>query len=217
MKLKYYTILALFAFAAAFTFFCRVERRVQARTINLAAVPTVIGDWRMVDQDASIGKNESTFLDEVLVRTYQRPDGKTVSLSIAYGVDQRKRYTIHLPEVCYKASGCDVSLLGQSFMKSPNLRLKRMVAKSATGETESVQYWIVLGGKVVTGDYDRKLKQAYYNFFGAEAGGVLMRVSSLSAGQDYKKEYEVQREFISALYNSLNPELKKLFFGNINS
>ncbi|WP_298269714.1 exosortase C-terminal domain/associated protein EpsI [Geobacter sp.] len=202
-NLKHITILALFALAGALTFFCRVERHAQAKTINLSAIPTVIGEWRMVSQDTTLGAKEEKFLDDVLIRTYERPDGKRVMLAVAYGADQRKNFSIHLPEVCYKASGCNVTSVGRTAMSSPNLSLKQMVAKNPDGGVEAVQYWIVLGGKVVTSEFERKWKQAYWGTFGADAGGVLVRVSSLVGEGDYKKDYEVQKGFVKELHQSL--------------
>jgi len=213
-KLKHLAILSLFAIAWALTFFCRVERHAQAKSINLSAIPVVIGDWRMVGQTTSVGAKEEKFLDDELVRTYQRPDGKTVMLAVAYGADQRKKFTVHLPEVCFKASGCNVTSVGQSAMDSPRLSLKQMLAKNSDGTVEAVQYWIVLGGKVVTSEFERKMNQAYYGTFGADAGGVLVRVSSLVADGDYKKDYEVQKEFVLVLFGSLGNEQRKLLFGN---
>ena len=213
-KIKYITVLALFTLAGALTFFCRVERHAQGKAINLSAIPTVIGDWRMVNQNTSLGSKEEKFLDDVLFQAYQRPDGKIVQLAIAYGADQRKNFSIHLPEVCYKASGCNVTSIGQSTMNPPNLVLKQMLAKNPDGGVEAIQYWIVLDGKVVTSDFDRKLKQAYYGTFGAKAGGVLVRVSSLTADGDYRKDYEVQKGFVKALYKSLPVALYAQLFGN---
>jgi len=214
MKIKYITVLALFTLAGALTFFCRVERHAQAKAINLSAIPTVIGDWRMVNQDTSLGSKEEKFLDDVLFRAYQRPDGKIVQLTIAYGADQRKNFSIHLPEVCYKAAGCNVTSVGQSVMDSPSLSLKQMLAKKPDGGVEAVQYWIVLGGTVVTSDFERKLKHAYYGTFGAEAGGVLVRVSSLVADGVYKKDYEGQKEFVKELHQSLPVTLRGQLFAD---
>ncbi|WP_298435388.1 exosortase C-terminal domain/associated protein EpsI [Geobacter sp.] len=214
MRLKHTIVLLLFALAGALTFFCRVERHAQAKSVNLAAIPAVIGEWRMVSQDTTLGAKEEKFLDDVLVRTYQRPDGKTVMLAVAYGADQRKNFSIHLPEVCYKASGCNVTSVGQASMDSPRLNLKQMVAKRSDGGVEAVQYWIVLDGKVVTSDFERKWKQAYLGTFGADAGGVLVRVSSFVNDGDFRKNYEFQKDFITVLYKSISSELLRTLYGN---
>jgi EpsI family protein len=83
-------------------------------------------------------------------------------------------------------------------------------------KTEPMQYWIILNGRVITSHFERKLKQVYYSLFNVHAGGVLVRVSSLSSDKDFQKDYEIQRSFINDLYKSLNPELRDLLFGNKN-
>ena len=98
-------------------------------------------------------------------------------------------------------------------MDSPLLNLKQMVAKNPDGGVEAVQYWIVLDGKVVTSDFERKWKQAYLGTFGADASGVLVRVSSLVAEQGYRIDYQLQKEFISALHKSLTLALRSHLFG----
>lgn len=215
MKIKHYTILALFALAGALTFFCRSdERHVKTTRIDLTTVPESFGDWHMIKQDANLKAKEAKFLDDVLFRTYERKDGKCIILAIAYGTDQRKKFTIHMPEVCYKGAGCNVTSIGQATMPFPGLTLRQMLAKNPDGGLEAVQYWIVLGGRQVTSEFERKLKRAYYGFFGADAGGVLVRVSSASNDRYFRADYEVQQDFISALYKSLAPELMILLFGH---
>lgn len=209
---KHFVVLALFAAVAAITLFYKIERRTQPNPINLNAIPTQIGDWRMLAQNNTIKAAEAKFLDDVLFRTYQRKDGKIIMLAIAYGADQRRKFSIHLPEVCYEAAGFKVASQGYTNMNSPNLTLKQFIANDSDGRIEPAQYWIVLNGKVVTDDFDRKLRHAYYNFFGAEAGGVLVRVSSFATGLEFKNDYKIQKEFITTLYKALNFELKRTLF-----
>lgn len=210
---KYITVITLFVLAGALSFFCRVERHAQAKALNLAAIPTVIGEWRMVNQNTSLGSKEGKFLDDVLVRIYQRQDGNTVMLAIAYGADQRKNFSIHLPEVCYKDSGCDVRSIGHSVMDSPRLSLKQMLAKKPDGGLEAVQYWIVLGSKVVTNEFENRLRHFYISLVGARADGVLVKVSSIVADGDYKRNFKIQEQFISVLYDFIPTDLTKQLFG----
>ena len=210
---KCFSVLALFVLVAGLVFVDRPERHAQTSTINLSAIPTDIGDWHMISQDTSIGKGESKFLDDVLFRIYERKDGKTIMFAVAYGADQRKNFSIHLPEVCYKAAGYEIIPVGQVLMNFPSIKVKQLMATRSTEGIEAIQYWIVLNGKVVTNEFDRKLKHVYYGIVGTDAGGVLLRVSSLSTFLDCQQDYKDQNEFIHALYKSLKPEMKRLLFG----
>lgn len=213
IKLKYLTLIVLFITAFGFTFFHKIDRIAQAKTANLTGIPIEIGEWHMISQQNDKGKFESTFLNDVLFRTYKRQDGRAIMLAIAYGADQKQHFSIHVPEGCYRAAGYDITSFGIAQMDMPDIVLKKMLVKGEW-RTEPVQYWIVLNGKVVTNHFERKMKQVYYSLFGAKAGGVLVRVSSLSTDKDFQKDYEIQRSFISDLYKTLNPELRRLLFGD---
>ncbi|RNC73206.1 MAG: EpsI family protein [Desulfuromonadales bacterium] len=214
-RVKYLVVMVLFIAVALAAFTCRVERHARAATMDLAAaIPAAVGDWRMSVQDTSLGSKEARFLNETLFRTYRRQDGKTIMLVVAYGADQRKKFNIHMPETCYRASGYEVESLGRCSMDSPYLRLRRLLVKDGPSTIEPVQYWIILNGKPVTNEFEKRAKHFYYSLLGAEADGVLVRVSSHSASRNPDKEYEVQKEFISSLYQSVKPELRRVLFGN---
>jgi EpsI family protein len=213
-NVKYLVVMVLFIAVTLLAFVCRVERHARAATMDLAAViPARVGDWRMSVQDTSLGSKEARFLNETLFRTYTRKDGKTIILVVAYGADQRKKFNIHMPETCYRASGYEVESLGRFSMDSPYLKLRRLLVKDGP-TTEPVQYWIVLNGRPVTSEFEKRVKHFYYSLLGAEADGVLVRVSSMSTSRDPDREYEVQKEFITSLYQSVKPELRRVLFGN---
>jgi EpsI family protein len=215
-KIKFIMVIALFIASAAFVMFYKVERNTQTRTINLAEIPKEMGEWQMLKQQTGMGKSSSEFLNDVLFRTYQRRDGKAIMLAIAYGADQKQSFSIHVPEGCYRAAGSDVTSIGVvNDADIPGLELKRLLIRDKE-KTEPMQYWIVLNGRIITSHFERKIKQVYYSLFNVQAGGVLVRVSSLSNDKDFQNDYEIQRAFINALYKSLNPELRELMFGNKN-
>ena len=98
-------------------------------------------------------------------------------------------------------------------MNSPRLSLKQMLVKKTDGGAEAVQYWIVMGGKVVTNDFENRLRHFYISLIGAKSDGVLVRVSSLSLNSDANNDYKVQDEFTLSLYKILTPETRYLLFG----
>jgi EpsI family protein len=212
-KIKFVMVIVLFIAAAALVMFYKVERVTQARTINLAVIPEEIGGWQMLNEQTSMGTSASKFLNDVLFRTYKREDGKIIILAIAYGADQKQNFSIHVPEGCYRAAGSDVTSIGVvNDVDIPGLELKRLLVRDKE-KTEPMQYWIILNGRVITNHFERKIKQVYYSLFNVQAGGVLVRVSSLSNDKEFQNDYEIQRSFINALYKSLNLELRRLLFG----
>lgn len=167
----------------------------------------------MTRQKDGVGAFEATFLNNILFRTYQRADGKSIMLAVSYGADQKQSFSIHVPEGCYRASGFDVTSFGVFNTDLQGLKIKKVLVRR-DNRTEPLQYWIVMDGKVVTNHFERKLRQVYYSVFGVRAEGVLVRVSSLSGDRDFDKEYEIQKSFITDLYRSLSPALRKLLFGD---
>jgi EpsI family protein len=207
------TVVVLLVLSGAFSLFYKVERAARQQTADLTAMPKDIGAWRMAGEETNIGKRESEFLNDVLLRSYQRSDGKQITLAIAYGADQRQNFSIHVPEGCFRAAGFDVTSLGTARLEPLGLPLKQLLVKGKI-ESEPMQYWIVLDGKIVTNHFERKIKQVYYSLLGARAGGILIRVSTLSNDRDFRNDYDVQQAFIRELYRSLNPELRRLLFGD---
>lgn len=212
-KAKHLVLLALLLAAALTGLVHGEQRRTQKGPSRLTGVPEKVGAWTMISQDSAADAKEASFLNDVLFRTYRRPDGQTVVLVVAYGADQRKKFNLHMPEVCYKASGYQVLSQSESTMHAPELKLKQLVVASGPADTEPVQYWIMLDGKQVTGELEKRAKHLYYSAVGAQADGVLVRISSFSSGGDPGQDYQVQREFISSLYQSVDPQLRTLLFG----
>jgi EpsI family protein len=205
--------MALVAATAVFCLFFRVERAVSGPVVDLSGLPQEVGPWRMLAEKAQPSDFESRFLNNVLYRSYQRPDGGSITLAVAYGADQRQNFSIHVPEGCYRAAGFDVTTLGLSSLVDPALPMKQLHVRK-DNDAEALQYWIVLNGAVVTGHFERKLKQFYYSLLGARAGGTLVRVTSPTNGRDITRDYELQKDFIGNLYKSVTPEQRRLLFGN---
>ncbi|MDA8388752.1 MAG: EpsI family protein [Nitrospiraceae bacterium] len=205
------TVLLLAAGGAALIH--KAEGTPQPKNVDLAALPARIGPWRLIYRKDGVNGFESGFLNAAAFRIYRRADGKTVMLAISYSSDQKERFSLHPPDGCYRAAGLDVTLFG-SAGDGAGLVLQRMLVQKGM-YMEPVQYWIVLGGKVMTSQFERKSRQIYYSLFGTRAAGVLVKVSSLlPAGNDFRGEYRAQMKFIGDLYRSADPRLRRLLFGD---
>jgi hypothetical protein len=98
-------------------------------------------------------------------------------------------------------------------MHAPELKLRQMMVRDGSESSQQIQYWMILGGRQVTGEFEKRLKHLYYSVLGVAAEGVLVRVSSFSSDKDAGSDAEVQQQFIASLYRSANPGLRKLLFG----
>jgi EpsI family protein len=212
-KIKHLVVLAL-VLAVSLVTLCSGEERVKhAAPVDLTSLPATVGAWKAVGADGGAASKESKFLNDVLYRTYRRDDGSTVVLAVAYGADQRKKFNLHLPETCYKASGYQVLSLAEQAMHAPELKLKEMTVQDPASR-QRIQYWMILGGKQVTGELEKRARHLYYSVFGVAAEGVLVRVSSFSGADDAAHERQLQQEFIATLYKTVNQGQRKLLFGS---
>ena len=183
------------------------------QNINLASIPARVGQWRLIHRKDGTNGFESGFLNAAALNIYRRPGGGTVILAVSYSSNQKERFSLHPPDGCYRAAGLHVTLFG-SAEDGTGLPLQRMLVQKGM-YMEAVQYWIVLGGRVMTSQFERKSRQIYYSLFGGRAAGVLVKISSLlPAGRDFGHEYKVQRKFIGDLYRSSDPHLRRLLFGD---
>ena len=212
-RYKLFILIIVIVATALFSYGFTVKKdTAENSAVDLKSIPKQVGVWRMTSQQVQASTFEKSFLNDVLFRIYERPDGRVVALAIAYGADQRQNFSIHVPEGCYRAAGYDVTSVGFTRLVQPAMSIKQLVALKGKAN-ESIQFWVVLNGQVVTNHFERKLKQLYYSLLGARAGGVLVRVSTISSAQNSGQDFDMQKEFISALYRSLNGVQRKMLFG----
>ncbi len=167
-------------------------------------------DWKMVGHqridDFSWGKSVFSQHDIVATRTYQHTDGRTVSVVMAWSGDGLNFQKIHEQQVCYKASGFEVSPLHIVSILTGTGSIDAMAFTAIQdARKDDVAYWMVIDG-IRERDIDkrnpivRQFLQLLYlpSFFRGELPDILMvRVSSvrLANGQpttdhiDYIKEW----------------------------
>jgi len=185
---------------------------------SLAAVaPRQVGEWRMVDAapDVALARGgqevAERLYDNVLTRTYERArDGAVLWLVVASGQDQRADFALHLPELCYRASGFEVEPQGFAPTVYGGVRgeVRRVLARSPR-RLEPVSYWVVMGGEVVTGLFDQKLRQLWYGLTGQIRRGTLVRVSIPMRGGAVEAAYREQQDFIHQLLASWPTDVRR--------
>ena len=154
---------------------------------------------------------------QVLARTYINAAGQRVMLSIAYGEDQGTDATAaHRPEFCYTAQGFSVVQLGerQVSIGGQPLNVRRLVG-SLQSRHEPITYWVTLNDRAVLPGVSRKLEQIRLGLLGQIPDGMLVRVSCITT--DDAAAFLVQERFLTALRNTLAPELRARYFGSATS
>lgn len=192
------------------------------RPIDLEAqVPRAFGEWRLdpnvvpVLPAPDVQAKLDAVYTQVLARTYVNPHGERIMLSIAYGSDQGTEATaVHRPEFCYTGQGFRVEAYGnESFEVADAVRLPVRRLEGRFGHrVEPILYWVTLDEKATVPGLGRKLAQIEYGLRGEIPDGMLVRVSSIER-DDRERAYALQRRFITALSEAVEPGLRARYFG----
>lgn len=195
--------------------------------MDLAAkVPESFGVWRVdpsvvpVLPDPTVTEQLESLYSQTLNRTYIRPDGARVMLSIAYGKNQSSASTAaHRPEFCYSAQGFVVkrSAVEPIRVQDHELKVVRLMA-TAGQRREPITYWVTLGHSASIPGFSRKLAQMKYGLQGWIMDGMLMRISSLTPGLDMADQDAAKflhEQFINDLAVAMPEADRSRFFGSI--
>jgi EpsI family protein len=184
-----------------------------------AQVPTAFGGWRVdpavapVLPDPTLQARLDSVYDQTLARTYVNPQGERVMLTIAYGRDQSSEATaVHRPEFCYGAQGFGIRHDGESRVVLPGgaaVRVQRLVGTLGQ-RVEPISYWVTLADQATLPGFGRKWAQLRMGLSGVVADGMLVRVSTLDAGDT---PYALQDKFLHDLARSLPPAVRARYFG----
>ncbi len=184
-----------------------------------AMFPQHFGDWRIDESvpvilpSPDVQAKLDAIYNQVLSRTYVRPDGQRVMLSVAYGGDQSDGTRAHRPEVCYPAQGFQLlsNQDGTVSLDDKAIPARKMVAKLG-GRIEPIIYWVVVGETIALSGTGQKLAQLRYGVKGIVPDGMLVRVSTIDA--DAGRSFAVQQEFIRDLYHAVPAGVRGRVFGD---
>ncbi len=225
LSLKNIVLLALMLASAALgtvlrpTVFLADERA----PIDLnAMVPTTFGDWReQLNMTAQIvDPQQQETLDRIysqtLSRTFVNSAGYRIMLSIAYGKNQNKSLELHSPEVCYPAQGFQVASKQQATLNLLGKPIAATRLETSLGQRkEPVTYWNVIGDKVTTSMFSKRLIDFRYSITGRIPDGILVRVSSIDRFTD--SAYAVQNQFLADMLQAISPQDRDRFVGYLST
>lgn len=187
-----------------------------------AQVPRAFGEWRLdpnvvpVQPAPDVQAKLDAVYTQVLARTYVNDRGERVMLSIAYGSDQGTEATaVHRPEFCYTSQGFRVRAFGNDAVAvagGVSLPVRRLEGSFGM-RVEPILYWVTLDEKATVPGLGRKLAQIEYGLRGEIPDGMLVRVSSIER-DDRERAFALQRRFITALSEAVEPGVRARYFGS---
>ena len=189
-----------------------------------AAIPDQFGPWKIDPISAAFVRppapptapadNPGEYgYERLLERTYIDTFGRRVMLSIAYGPEQTSGLELHLPEVCYRYGGFNVSArqVAELQVAGETVQMTRLRADLPL-RPELVTYWVVLGNERLPDANSFRLRRLAKAVQRESVEGLLVRVSSLD--RDPGRAFALQAEFIDEMVNSLSAEHRRRIFGS---
>jgi EpsI family protein len=178
-------------------------------------VPKVFAGWNFEATSGLVLPPQDQLRDKIysqlLTRVYSRADGAGVMLLIAYSGSQDGAIQVHRPEVCYPASGYDLTRVDQhSVSLTGVLRVPGRFIVAETGlRREQLIYWTRLGNRFPTRWSEQRLAVFEENLDGVIPDGVLVRISTLV--QDDAQQ--LLDGFAEDLYRSVGTRMKNVLAG----
>lgn len=210
--------LALMAATASLTVFAApnvllADRRPHVKLQTV--IPESFAEWRL-DEAASTMLVEpelqqaiDAIYAETVSRVYMNQRGERIMLSIAYGRNQSDSLQVHMPEGCYAGQGFAIGEVAQATLATPFAAIPthRMVAERQSRQ-EAVTYWVVVGNRFGTDEWERKKIKLAYALDRTVPDGTLVRVSSISG--DSKEAFQLQQRFIEAMLGAMPAPQRQL-------
>ena len=183
-------------------------------------IPPSFVDWRQIQsgsQQVSLfatdeNGNDPTqaAYDDSLLRSYDRQDGKTIMLAIAYDRIQREESRVHRPEICYLAQGFRIIYDRDAIFNLPagghrRVEGRQMLTVRGT-RWEAVSFWIRLGDTFTQNPWRSRIYVITEGLAGRLHDGLLLRTSEIIQGPEAAEaSFKRQEVFMDDLASSLTP------------
>ena len=204
--------------AAAAVAFLRMPRKDESFLGSMsldALVPRHFAGWNFVTASGLVLPPKDSLVAEIyhdtLTRVYERGDGQSIMLLIAYGGSQDGVIQIHRPEICYPAGGYALTTVRDETTRlAPHVAIpSRYIVADSPARKEEMIYWTRLGT-----DFPRRWSEQRWAVFeqnmrGLIPDGVLVRIST----DDPQPSPGILDRFAADLYHAANPVLRRLLTG----
>jgi EpsI family protein len=178
-------------------------------------VPKSFAGWDFVTASGLVlppkDQLERKIYQQLVTRVYHRTDGQSIMLLIAYGGSQDGVVQIHRPEICYPASGYNLTTIDDHVVHlAANVPIPaRYIVADSPVRKELMIYWTRLGDRFPRRWSEQRLAVFEQNMAGIIPDGVLVRIST---DNPYATP-DILDRFAADLYESGNALLKRLLTG----
>lgn len=188
-------------------------------------IPRAFAGWR-VGGDGEVvvprtdGSLQSRLYNDELARNYRSvnspPNSLPVMLLAAYGSNQSDALQLHRPEVCYPASGFEISTPRPIDLTVAGATIPAVALTATYGERiEDIVYWTRLGDALPRSEGEQRRARLAAAMRGIVGDGVLIRASIIRNDPVEPRFVELER-FFPDLVSSLSPESRLVLLGNMS-
>ena len=156
---------------------------------------------------------EATY-SQTLTRAYINSTEKIIMVALAYGADQSAHSTqLHYPEVCYPAQGFQIEEISEGLIstKSKKINTKKLKTHLGKSRPEAVTYWTLIGNRISTSNWDKKIAEVSHGLKGEIPDGMLTRISSI--GNNWEDEFALHAEFAEPFLLNCPPKIRERLIG----
>ena len=205
--------------AVAGTTFARMPRRQYSNIPDKQfedMFPKAFADWRLMGASEMIlppeGDLSAKLYQHVLTRTYKNGQGDAVMFLVAYNSEQVNNVQIHRPEICYSASGFDITDSKPYSLPVGQDKIvpARIVRAERVTRTENIIYWTRIGDEFPQTWADQRIAMTKANLKGFYADGLLVRASNID--NDEHKSVAIVSRFLSDMAMHSSASTRHLAF-----
>ena len=178
-------------------------------------IPKTAGRWKFVSTSGLVVPPEDqlsqALYSQLLTRIYWNGEA-AVMLLIAHSSGQTGILQVHRPEVCYPASGFQLSAVeSQEVRLGGRLVPTNRLTASAEGQDEHILYFTRVGTDLPADWRSQRLSVAEQNLRGIIPDAVLFRASIRS--NDRMSAFRILEEFVRSMIAAMSEAQRRILIG----
>lgn len=183
-------------------------------------LPSEFQGWAYTPARTTLREGDPEFLNELFEGIYTKPGLGSVVLTVEFSSDSRRRYELHLPDVCHRYRGDAVLMKDPTRLALPDGREMDLALMQweypLRGVTALCAYWFVIGGRQSADVGAMKIRQLLAGLAFRGSTSLLLRVDVLSRNTpagDLAHDLALITLFTRELYDVLDSGARSALFG----
>ncbi|MBF0408472.1 MAG: exosortase-associated EpsI family protein [Candidatus Riflebacteria bacterium] len=217
---KVFVIILLLILTIFSLFFVSEKKNPELRKDFDKIIPRNFGGWEFIPLKTRVSNEKTSFLSEIYEAKFRHPKMGEIFLTIEFGSDSRKKFQLHMPHVCHRVRGDQISILDPLEVAMKDGRnintalLDWYYPKNKAGALCS--YWLIIADKAYSSYFQISMSQFFAGLLYRTQDSILVRIDTFYLKTPNVKERKLLQFMISIfvrdLYQSLGEKEKHLLF-----